>query len=159
MNKSQKIIPSLFNLVLGILFVIYKGEVVSIAMTIAGVMLVVLAIVSLVKNKIPACVIYAVLAVLVFVAGWLLLKIALYILAAVLLINGITQLWSIITSKKKMSFAKALFLLVLPLFNIIAGICLLFNQGGTIAWVFIVTGIFLIVEGVLGIVALAEGKK
>ena len=159
MNKFQKLIPALFDIVLGILFIVLKGEVISIGMTVAGAVLVVLAVLSLIKKRIPACVVYAVLAALVFVAGWLFVKIALYILAAILLIHGVMQLLTLITSKRKRSIGMTILLLITPIFNVVAGICLLFNQGGTIAWVFIVTGIFLIVEGVLALFGLLDSKK
>ena len=43
-----------------------------------------------------------------------------------------------------------------PVIGLAAGICLLLNQGGTVSWVFIFTGIVFIAEGIM---MLAECKK
>ena len=40
-------------------------------------------------------------------------------------------------------------LYIAPILNILLGLLLLFNQNGTVAWVFIVTGVLLIVDGVM----------
>ena len=36
-----------------------------------------------------------------------------------------------------------------PVIGMAASVCLLFNQGGTVAWVFVVTGIIFVIEGIL----------
>ena len=40
-------------------------------------------------------------------------------------------------------------LYIAPILNILLGLLLLFNQGGTLAWIFIVVGVLLIVDGVM----------
>ena len=36
-----------------------------------------------------------------------------------------------------------------PVIGMAASVCLIFNQGGTVAWVFVVTGIIFVIEGIL----------
>jgi uncharacterized membrane protein HdeD (DUF308 family) len=39
-----------------------------------------------------------------------------------------------------------------PVIYILVAICLFFNQGGAISWVFILSGVFLILDGIAGII-------
>ena len=159
MKNLQKLIPSLFTIIVGILFVMLKGGVLAIAVNVIGIALVVLAVLALVNKSIPLCIVYAVMAAVVFVAGGLFLTIAIYLIAAILLIHGIAQLYALFTAKKLRSAGATAILLVAPILNVIAGICLLFNVSGTIAWVFMLVGVLLIIDGVMSLANLLDGKS
>lgn len=94
MKVSEKIISAILTLVLGILFIVLKGQVVSIAMTILGVLLIVLGIMNLTTKLVAPGVVKIVVGALVILFGWVLVSAALYILAALLLIFGILQLYA-----------------------------------------------------------------
>ena len=157
MAKTKKLpnnlIVSLATIVLGVLFIVLKGEVVSIAMTVLGVALIIAGVIDIVNKLTTEGVIKAVLGVALLVCGWTLVSLALYIMAAVLLIYGILLMIEIIKNMKKSDkIANKVLKLVEPVVMIIVAACLLFNQGGAIAWVFILAGILLIVDGALGLV-------
>ena len=82
MKVSEKIISAILTLVLGILFIVLKGQVVSIAMTILGVLLIVLGIMNLTTKLVAPGVVKIVVGALVILFGWVLVSAALYILAA-----------------------------------------------------------------------------
>lgn len=158
-KNQNKLIGALLLTVLGILFLIWKGGVISIAMTVLGVMLIVQAVLDLIaKNYVP-CVVRGVLGVVIIVFGWAFVTVALYIMAAVLLIYGILQLIEAIKAYPKQKNAVSKIVgFIQPAVCILISVCLLFNQGGTISWVFIIAGIFLIVQGVLGLIDALTSK-
>ena len=122
-------------------------------MTVLGVALIIAGVIDIVNKLTTAGVIKAVLGVALLVCGWTLVSLALYIMAAVLLIYGILLMIEIIKNMKKSDkIANKVLKLVEPVVMIIVAACLLFNQGGAIAWVFILAGILLIVDGALGLV-------
>lgn len=84
MKVSEKIISAILTLVLGILFIVLKGQVVSIAMTILGVLLIVLGIMNLTTKLVAPGVVKIVVGALVILFGWVLVSAALYILAALI---------------------------------------------------------------------------
>lgn len=150
MKVSEKIISAILTLVLGILFIVLKGQVVSIAMTILGVLLIVLGIMNLTTKLVAPGVVKIVVGALVILFGWVLVSAALYILAALLLIFGILQLYAQIKlNTKGARIIDTIFAYALPIICIVIAFFLFFNQGGTVDWVFIVAGVFTIIEGIL----------
>lgn len=155
--KSQsrnQLIAAILMTLLGILFIVLKNEVIRVGMTVLGVMLLVQALFDVIgKQYIPAA-IKAVIGVLVIVLGWVFVKVAIYIMAAVLLIYAILQLVMVIRALPATNSTLAKILgFVQPVIYLVISCCLLFNQGGTMSWVFIISGIFLIIQGVLALIA------
>lgn len=152
-GRSNDLLTSIALIIIGGLFIIYKGGIISIAMSLIGLTLLVLGIVDIIKSRVVGGVIKLVFAALVVLAGWLFITLALYVLGAFLLIAGVTQLIAISKTKiKKITLPVALHI-AQPVIYILVAICLFFNQGGAISWVFTVSGIFLIIDGIAGIVA------
>jgi uncharacterized membrane protein HdeD (DUF308 family) len=139
-------------ILIGGLFIIYKGEVISIAMSLIGITLVVLGIIDILRARVFSGVVKLVFAALVVLAGWLFVTLALYVLGAFLLIAGITQLIAISKLKIKKLTLPAVMHIAQPVIYILVAICLFFNQGGAISWVFILSGVFLILDGIAGII-------
>ncbi len=150
MKTSEKIISAALTIVLGILCIIMKGGVISVAMTILGAVLIVLGILDLAGKAFPPAVVKIVLGVLFIVFGWTIVSAVLYIVAALLMIYGILQLYGRIRFKVKGPRAiDTVAAYAGPVICIVVAFFLFFNQGGTVDWVFIVSGIFLIIEGIL----------
>lgn len=158
-QSQNKLLSAILMTVLGILFLIWKGSVVSIAMTVLGVLLIVQAILDVIHKSYVSGVIKGVLGVAIIVFGWALVTITLYIMAVVLLIYGVLQLVDALKGLDKDSklLAKVLAFLE-PAICLFISVCLLFNQGGTISWVFIVAGIFLIIEGIISLLGCLANK-
>lgn len=88
--------------------------------------------------------------------GWTLVSITLYIVAALMILYCLMNLVSSLkTDGYSMSTVQKLRTYAKPVIGLAAGICLLLNQGGTVSWVFIFTGIVFIAEGIM---MLAECK-
>ena len=152
-KKSDKLVYAILTIVLGILFIVFKNDIIGIAMTILGVALIISAILDLVHKQIAPCVIKAVVGVVIIVFGWTLMSAALYVMAALVLIYGILLLYQTIKNYKEIpEISDKVLSFVKPILLTAIGICLLFNQGGTIAWVFILSGVFFIVEGIISLI-------
>ena len=143
MKKSNQaaLSSALLSLLVGGLFLWLREGVISIAMTVMGVALLVLAIVDLAHRRTFMGVVKAVLGGFILLAGWAILSLALYVLAAVLLIWGILGL---ISGARRGGRAMRL---LAPITAILSGACLLLAPGGTLSWVFIVSGALLLLQG------------
>ncbi len=154
MSKKQKLVISIATIVLGVLFIILKNKVISIAMTVLGALLVIEGVIAIIKKLIANGVILIIIGALIITFGWLYATIVIYILAALLLVYGLFEL--ILYLKAKMNA----FWYVAPIIMIVIGALLLFNQKGTLEWIFIVTGVLLCIEGVFATIdALANTKE
>lgn len=148
--NSEKLIEGALTILLGILFLILRGEVIPVAMTILGVVLIVMAVLDLLDHQTFPAIVKAVFGVVVLIFGLALTTAALYILAAVLLIWGIYELYAKLKIRLKgNSVWLTVLLYIAPILNILLGLLLLFNQSGTVAWIFIVVGVLLIIDGVM----------
>lgn len=158
-KKSTQLIQAILTITLGVLFMVFKSDIIGIAMTVLGVALIISAVVDLAHKQVAPCVIKAVVGVVIIVFGWTLMSAALYIMAALLLIYGILLLYQTIKDKERVENADKILRFVKPIIYIVISVCLLFNQGGTIAWVFILSGIFFIVEGIISLVQYLKGMN
>ena len=147
MKVSNKLLTAILTVALGVMFIILKGEVVSIAMTVLGVALLVAAVIDLVNKQVPPAIVKGVMGAAVILFGWLFVSLALYVMAAVLLIYGLLIVYELAKAKTKKVLSY-----VGPVIMIVAAICLLFAQGNAVNLMFIISGAFLIVEGVLMLV-------
>ena len=155
MIKTSKLISAIMTLVLGILFLILKGEVIGIGLTVLGVVLLVTAILELVRNNIASGIIKAVLAIAVFVIGWLLLNIALIVIGIVLMVYGVLEfIKRIVAIFKKQSgkFLATVLGFINPVLCIIAAGFLLTSRGEALSWAIIVAGVLFVVDGIIALV-------
>lgn len=155
--RGNEVLTAAMLIVIGCLFMIYKGGVISIAMSLIGVTLLALGIIDLLKGHSFGGVIKLVFSLLVLLCGWLFIKLALYILGAILLVLGVMDLSRLSGVKMKKISLPLLMHLIQPIIYILIAICLFFNQGGAISWVFTVSGLFLIIDGIVGLVGALDG--
>lgn len=150
MYKQQNTITAITSIILGLLLVIMKGEVISIALTIAGIAILLSAVSDFTHQMTNLGIIKSVIGVCILIFGWMFINLALYILAAAIIIMGLLKMSNMskgipvnLTMKEKG------ILYIKPLLTVLAGVCLLFHQGGAIDWVFTITGVLLVAEGVM----------
>jgi len=159
MSKTRKrkrdytpYINAILTLLLGVLFIVLKRDVISYAMTAFGIVMIILAVLDLVDRLVVPAIIKAVIGVMAIVFGWVIVSAALYIMAALLIIYGLVQVYELArTHVKANRVGYTILIYAIPLASVAAGLCLLFYQNGTVDWVFIVTGVLLIIEGVLSL--------
>lgn len=157
MNKKQDLIASAVSIALGALLIAMKGNIISIALTVAGVSLIAFAVIDILHGGKTLAVIKGVLGVCILVFGWVFINLALYIVGGFMIASGLMQIVNhnkpgkVIYSKKQQNIE-----LIKSIMLVLAGACLLFNQGAAVDWVFVVSGVLLIIQGIMGVI---EGAK
>ena len=150
MKITQKIVSSVLVIVLGVLCLIMKRDVITVAMTLLGALLILSGLFDIAGKLIPSAVVKIVVGVLFIIFGFTIFSAVLYIVAALLLIWGIVSLYYRIRFRVKGARAiDTIAAYAAPVLGIVIAFLLFFNQGGTVDWVFIGVGIFLILEGII----------
>ena len=144
-SSNSSLVMSILYIVLGIILLVFPGEALNIAMTIAGIFFIISGIIELVRKNWIGGVISLVIGVAILILGWTLIDIVMLVLGILIAVKGIIALVQAIQQKKK-NFLTILF----PILTILVGILLAF--GNLTGIVLIVGGILLIIVGVLGLV-------
>ncbi len=142
---GNNLIEGLLTILLGVLFLILQGNVISIAMTVIGVMFIVLAVMDFVAKDVLPGVVKAVIGVVTIVFGWAFVSVALIVMGVVLIIRGVYGIYLAIKTKAN------IFAYVGSALSLVIGVLLLIAWRQAVDTYFIVSGIILIVEGVLTI--------
>ncbi len=152
MRRKEDIVSALFSMLIGIMLIVLRNQVVSIAMTVFGAIVLVSAVMDLINKQFNMAIVKAVLGICIIAFGWVFDNVALYLLAAVIIVLGLLRIVNMhkfftetTTGKQK------LFAYLRPIVTVIAGACLMFSQGGLVVWVVIATGVLLVAEGLLDV--------
>ena len=159
-QSRNDLVSAVLMTTLGVLFIVLKAEVIQVAMTIFGALLILQAVLDLIARQLVMAVIKGVIGVAVIVFGWLIVDVATIIFAIVLLIFGLLQL---IESIKALPTASNMLAKVLgfvkPGVCIAIAVCLLVNAGSLMNALFIVAGVFFILQGVVSLVDCFATRK
>ena len=148
MKKTEKIIVALLTIALGILVVVLRGDLIKILTSVFAVALLVFGAIDLLGKRVPPAVVKLVAGIVVLVCGLALVEIVLYVIAAFLLVAGILILYEKLKIRRPcISWQVTLFEYALPVFFVVVGCLLLFNQGNTVNWIFVVCGVLTMLEG------------
>ena len=94
MKKSEKIISAILTMAFGILLIALRSKFIGLLFTVAGIGLIILGLVDLFQKAVPPAIVKLVIGVIVIIFGWgELVKMILYIVAAILLIVGALSLY------------------------------------------------------------------
>lgn len=150
MKFTNKSIIGIIAIIVGVLFVAMKGEFISLALTLLGAGAIVMGIMDIVKENSKSGIMKLIVGAAIIVFGWLFVNIALTVIAVLLVVYCIADLVSNLkTDGYAMSGVQMMRTYFKPITGLIAGACLLFNQGGTVAWAFVITGIIFILDGIM----------
>lgn len=144
-SANSSLVMSILYIVLGIILLVFPGEALNIAMTIAGIFFIVSGIIELIRKNWIGGVISLVIGVAILILGWTLIDIVMLVLGILIAVKGIIALVQAIQQKKKNVLT-----ILFPILTILVGILLAF--GNLTGIVLIVGGILLIIVGVLGLV-------
>ena len=147
MAKKQKVNLSspLLYIVLGALLVIFKTQMLSWAMTFAGLFFILTGLLDLTKKRNSTGIINIAIGVIILIVGWTLVKIVLLVLGVFIAAKGVMTLVEILNQKKRNALR-----VVFAALTIAAGVALAF--GNLLGNLIVLVGILLIVDGVLGLV-------
>ena len=150
MSKVEKIIVSILTIALGIAFIVKDpGFIIGYAATAIGCYLCISGGYDYAMKYTLKGVIKAVLGVLLVFFPFIMADILLYLFAAFLIILGILYLANLVTSKLK-GLPMVLVLLVAILY-IVVGVLIIINAFAAQAWIIIVMGIALIIDGLVSL--------
>lgn len=153
MNQKENMVTAFMSILLGVLLITMRDRVIGAAITVLGVAVLISAVADFVAKLMNTAIVKAVVGVCILVFGWMFVDLALYILAAGIILMGLLQISGIHRySPVNLTAGEKLMVYMRPVVMVLAGACLLFNKNGTLAWVFVVTGILLVVQGVMSLV-------
>lgn len=153
MNQKENMATAFVSILLGVLLITLRDRVIGAAITVLGVAVLVSAVADFMAKLTNTAIIKAVVGVSILVFGWMFVDLALYILAAGIILMGLLQISGIHRfSPVNLTTQEKLVAYMRPVVMALAGACLLFNKNGTLAWVFVVTGILLVVQGVVSFI-------
>ena len=96
--KDKKIVTAVLYMLIGAVLCVMKEGILGIGLTVIGVCAIVMGIVDFCKKDIVGGVIKTVIGVFVIYAGWLLVNVILYVIAAILIIQGIIRILSVLAN-------------------------------------------------------------
>ena len=147
--KMDKLISALFTIALGILLCLFKQTMLQIIVTLMGALIVLLGILDITRRKdYPMGIIKIIIGVIVIVFAWVFVTLAFIILGVILIAYGVFQLINLL--KDRLPRAPLLIGVVNSVVIVVAGICCFFAE--TVAIMFLIVGIILIVYGVLSLI-------
>lgn len=157
MKLGKDVVFALLMIVVGILLVAMKSGAISFAVTILGIALIVVGILDIAVNKKELIIggIEILIGALLIVFAWVLTDIVLFIMAGVLVIYGVYGVYLAVKGGTK-PIGRFVLSLIVPVIYLVAGIFLFFHGFN---WAFIVTGVILILYGVMQIVRSLTQKK
>ena len=144
-NNSEQF-TSILYIIIGLLLVIFKGETLNWAMTIAGAFFIISGALDIIKKKnYTGGGISLVIGIAIIVLGWLMAKIVLLVLGILIAVKGIVALVEIFKSSKPNALD-----IVFPALTVVVGLALAF--GNALNPIIVITGILLAIDGALGLV-------
>lgn len=147
-KKSKKSLSSpILYILIGALLAVFRSQMISWAMTIAGIVFIVMGIIDLSKRRTLSGVANLVIGIAILVLGWTLAGIVLLVLGVLIAVKGFIDLLDVLKlPKKKRGFLKFIF----PILTVIVGIALAFGNG--LDYLILAVGVILIVDGLLGLI-------
>ena len=145
-KANPNLVTAILYILVGALLIIFKGGMIDIAMTIAGAFFVISGILDIVKKNYTSGGVSLAIGLAIIILGWVAAAIVLLVLGILLAIKGIIALIDALRSKKKSVLA-----IVFAILTILVGLALAFGNGLDI--LLIICGAFLVVDGVLGLIA------
>lgn len=143
-KSTINISSPILYIILGALLMIFKAQMLSWAMTIAGIFFAAMGALDLVKGRTKSGIFNIALGVIILVVGWTILNIVLLVLGVLIAAKGVMELVDVLKAKKRNAFA-----VVFAAFTIAIGVALaLGNLLGNLIWII---GLLLVIDGALGL--------
>ena len=143
-KKTINISSPILYLILGILLMIFKMQMLSWAMTLAGIAFVVMGVLDIINKRTKSGILNIALGVIILVVGWTILNIVLLVLGVLIAAKGVMDLVEILKRKKRSALK-----VILAALTIALGVALaLGDLLGNLIWI---VGLFLVIDGALGL--------
>ena len=143
-KTDSALISALLYMVLGVLLIVFRSQMLGIAMTIAGIIFVVSGILEVVKKNWAGGAVSLIIGIAILVLGWVATQIVLLVLGILIALKGIIALVEAL-GKKRTTLLGVLF----PMLTIVVGLMLAFGNGLDI--LLVICGVLLALDGAIGL--------
>lgn len=150
-KNTSNLFSAILYILIGVLLIVFKSQTLGWAMTIAGAIFVISGILDVIKKNWMGGAVSLIIGLAILILGWLAAQIVLLVLGLLIAIKGVVALIEEF-KKKKLSVFGILFAVL----TVIVGLMLAF--GNALDVLIIVCGIFLIVDGILGLIGALTNK-
>ena len=144
-KSNSELFSSLLYIIIGVLLVIFRSETLEWAMTIAGIIFLISGVLDLVKKNWTGGAVSLIIGLVILILGWAAAQIVLLVLGILIAIKGVVALIDALKQSNK-SILGILF----PILSVVVGLMLAF--GNALDIMIIITGVLLIVDGIIGLV-------
>jgi uncharacterized membrane protein HdeD (DUF308 family) len=148
-KSNSELFSALLYLAIGVLLIVFRSQTLGWAMTIAGVVFVVSGILDLVKSNFASGAVSLIIGIAILVLGWTAAQIVLLVLGILIALKGLVALINGL-KKRHVTVLDVLF----PVLTMIVGLMLAF--GNALDVLIVITGVLLVVDGLLGLIASAR---
>ena len=138
------VLNAILYIVVGVLFIIFRGQTLNWLLTITGVMFIALGIFDVFCGDIPSGIICLAIGLIIILGGWLFVEIALIVFGVLFIVKGVVELRAFL---KPFSLLGVIF----SCLTIALGVLLVVSKWVVLDWYFILIGVFYVVSGVVGI--------
>ncbi len=142
---NKNFAAALLYVLVGILFIAFRGEALNWMLTVIGVLFLVDGVLALVRRDTIAAAVGLTIGLLVILGGWLFVQIILFIFGALLIAKGVLALLESFQNKTS----------IIPLLSacgtLVVGILLIVSGGKVLDWLFIIVGVLFILDGILSV--------
>lgn len=142
-EDKNLLISALVYIVLGAMLCIFRTQMLNWAMTVAGIIAIVIGVLAILKGDLVYGIVTAAIGALIILGGWLFLEIVLLVLGVVLVAKGILELVACLRFSKINIVA-----LLAAILTIVIGVLLIVSKWEVTDTFLIVIGVILIVDGV-----------
>ena len=138
MNKTEKIISSIFTIALGVLLIVMKGEMISVFMTVFGIALISLGVIELLRKEVTSAAMKIAIGGLIIFLGWALVSAVVYVLATLLVVVAVLTAYDYVKHRYGSCQSLETILDLIPsIICLLIGVILFFNE---FEWCFVVAG-------------------
>ena len=141
---NSNLFSSILYLIVGILLIAFPGDMISWAMTCAGIFFAISGVLEILKKNYSGGAVSLFIGIVILVLGWLVADIVLLVLGILIAVKGVVALLNAL-KRKKLNVLE----IVYAALTIAAGAFLAFGNG--IGVLVMIVGIILVVNGVVGL--------
>jgi len=145
---DSKLFSAILYIIVGVLLAVFRSEWVGLAMTIVGIVFIVSGVLELLKKNWTGGAISLVIGLAILILGWTAAQIVFLVLGILLAIKGVLALLDVLKKSNK-----GILDFIFPVLTIVIGILLAFAFGKVLDVILVIGGIFLAINGVLGLIA------
>ena len=150
-KNTSNLVSAILYILVGVLLIVFKSATLGWAMTIAGAIFIISGVVDLIKKNWMGGAVSLIIGIAILVLGWLATAIVLLVLGLLIAVKGLVALIEEFRRKKLSVFG-----ILFAILTIIVGLMLAF--GNALDILILICGIFLIVDGVLGLIGAITKK-